>query len=72
MLTGTLEAMPRDDARRRLQALGAKVTGSVSKRTDFVVAGENPGSKLDKARALDVRVIDESGLMGLLSRPEDG
>ena len=72
VLTGTLEAMPRDDARRRLQALGAKVTGSVSKRTDFVVAGENPGSKLDKARALDVQIIDESGLIGLLSRPEDG
>ena len=74
VLTGTLESMSRDDAKRRLQALGAKVTGSVSKRTDFVVAGESAGSKLDKAHALGVRVIDEAeleaGLTALL--PESG
>ena len=70
VLTGTLESMSRDDARRRLQALGAKVTGSVSKRTDFVVAGESAGSKLDKAHALGVPVIDEAGLTDLL--PESG
>ena len=70
VLTGTLETMSRDDARRRLQALGAKVTGSVSKRTDFVVAGESAGSKLDKARSLGVPVLDEAGLTDLL--PESG
>ena len=66
VLTGTLETMSRDDARRRLQALGAKVTGSVSKRTDYVVAGESAGSKLDKARSLGVPVLDETGLTDLL------
>ena len=71
VLTGTLETMSRDDAKGRLQALGAKVTGNVSKRTNFVVAGENPGSKLDKAHALGIPVIDELRLVGLLRRPED-
>ena len=70
VLTGALESMSRDDARRRLQALGAKVTGSVSKRTDFVVAGESAGSKLDKARSLGVEVINEARLSDLL--PESG
>ena len=65
VLTGTLESMSRDDARRRLQGLGAKVTGSVSKRTDLVVAGENAGSKLDKARTLGITVIDEVELAEL-------
>ena len=72
VLTGTLESMSRDDARRRLQALGAKVTGSVSKRTDFVVAGESAGSKLDKARSLGVPVLDEAGLADLLPESGDG
>ena len=66
VLTGTLDTMSRDDAKRALQALGAKVTGSVSKRTDFVVAGSNPGSKLDKAQALGVAVLDDQGLVELL------
>ena len=70
VLTGTLDAMSRDDARRRLQALGAKVTGSVSGRTDFVVAGSSPGSKLDKAHALGIDVLDEQGLVELLARTE--
>ena len=72
VLTGTLDAMSRDDAKRRLQALGAKVTGSVSKRTDYVVAGESPGSKLDKAQSLGVPVLGEGGLAELLRRAEDG
>ena len=72
VLTGTLDAMSRDDAKRRLQTLGAKVTGSVSKRTDYVVAGENPGSKLDKAQSLGVPVLGEAGLAELLRRAEDG
>ena len=70
VLTGTLDAMSRDDARRRLQALGAKVTGSVSRRTDFLVAGASPGSKLDKAHALGVDVLDEEGLAELLEHAE--
>ena len=72
VLTGTLESMSRDDAKRRLQALGAKVTGSVSKRTDYVVAGENPGSKLDKAQSLGVPVIGEAELAGLLGGIGEG
>ena len=71
VLTGTLDTMSRDDAKRRLQALGAKVTGSVSKRTDFVVSGSNPGSKLDKARALGITILDDEGLMGLLGGVDD-
>ena len=72
VLTGTLDTMSRDDAKRALQALGAKVAGSVSKRTDFVVAGDNAGSKLDKAHALGIPVMDEDGLAALLERPADG
>ena len=72
VLTGALDSMSRDDAKRRLQALGAKVTGSVSKRTDYVVAGENPGSKLDKAQSLGVPVIGEAELAGLLGGAGEG
>lgn len=74
VLTGTLAALTRDEAKSRLQALGAKVTGSVSKKTDFVVAGAEPGSKLDKARELGVEVIDEGVLLKMLSGdlPEGG
>jgi len=66
VLTGTLSGMTRDDAKARLQALGAKVSNSVSKKTDYVVAGEKAGSKLEKARTLGINVIDEAGLLGLL------
>ncbi len=65
VLTGSL-SRPRDEVKDRLQALGAKVTGSVSKKTDFVVAGEAAGSKLDKARDLGIEVLDEAGLDELL------
>jgi DNA ligase (NAD+) len=58
VLTGTLTRMTRDEAAKRLEALGAKVSGSVSKKTDFVIAGESAGSKLTKAQELGVRVID--------------
>jgi DNA ligase (NAD+) len=67
VLTGTLVDMTRDEAKARLQACGAKVSGSVSKKTDFVVAGDSPGSKLAKAEALGVSVIDESQLKQLLT-----
>ena len=66
VLTGSLVSMSRDEAKRALKALGANVSESVSKKTDYVVAGEDPGSKLDKARELGVDVIDEEGLKQLL------
>ena len=66
VLTGTLSAMTRDEAKDRLQTLGAKVTASVSKRTTLVVCGENPGSKRDRAEALGVRTVDEAGFLDLL------
>ena len=66
VLTGTLAAMTRDEAKDRLETLGAKVTGSVSQRTTLVVCGENSGSKRDRAAALGVRTLDEAGLRELL------
>jgi DNA ligase (NAD+) len=59
VLTGTLSAMGRDEAAKKLEALGAKISGSVSKKTDFVIAGESAGSKLTKAQELGITVIDD-------------
>jgi DNA ligase (NAD+) len=70
VLTGTLETMARDDAKARLQALGAKVAGSVSKKTDYVVAGPGAGSKLDKAVELEVPVLDEPAFLAFLTEHE--
>jgi DNA ligase (NAD+) len=67
VLTGTLAGYTRDEAAEAVQALGGKVSGSVSKKTGFVVAGESPGSKLDKAASLGVPVLDEEGLRTLLA-----
>jgi DNA ligase (NAD+) len=67
VLTGTLQSMGRDEAKEKLEALGAKVAGSVSKKTHYVVAGAEAGSKLDKAQALGVPVLDDVGLAVLLS-----
>ncbi len=67
VLTGSLEGYTRDEAAEAIQASGGKVSGSVSKKTSFVVAGESPGSKLDKAASLGVPVLDEAGLAVLLA-----
>jgi DNA ligase (NAD+) len=66
VLTGTLEGMSREQATARIEELGGKVTGSVSKKTDYVVVGADPGSKADKARDLDRPILDEAGLQSLL------
>ncbi|MEZ9526038.1 NAD-dependent DNA ligase LigA [Enterovibrio norvegicus] len=67
VLTGTLSQMSRSDAKAALQALGAKVTGSVSAKTDLLIAGEAAGSKLTKAQDLGIDILDEDGMMQLLS-----
>ena len=66
VLTGTLPTLKREEAKQRLEEAGAKIVGSVSSKTSFVVAGEEAGSKLDKARALEVPVIDEDTLLSML------
>jgi DNA ligase (NAD+) len=65
VVTGTLPNLSREDAKEFIEANGGKVTDSVSKKTSYLVLGENPGSKLDKARSLGVKVIDETGLRKL-------
>ncbi|OTP88556.1 DNA ligase (NAD(+)) LigA [Gilliamella apicola] len=67
VLTGTLSVLTRDEAKNKLKQLGAKVTGSVSKNTDLVIAGEAAGSKLDKAQELGIKVIDEQEMLNLLA-----
>ncbi|ARF75413.1 DNA ligase (NAD(+)) LigA [Kitasatospora albolonga] len=71
VVTGTLASHTRDGAKEALQSLGAKVTGSVSKKTAFVVVGDNPGSKYDKAMQLKVPVLDEAGFAVLLEQGPD-
>jgi DNA ligase (NAD+) len=66
VLTGTLPTLTREDAKARIEAAGGKVSGSVSKKTSFVVAGEEAGSKLEKAEQLGVKVLDEAALLGML------
>ena len=69
LFTGTL-SRPRDEYRRQAEGAGANVASSVSKTLDYLVVGENPGSKLEKARALGITVLDEDGFMALLHAPQ--
>jgi DNA ligase (NAD+) len=66
VLTGTLPTLTREEAKAKIEAAGGKTAGSVSKKTSYVVAGEEAGSKLDKARELKIPVLDEAGLLKLL------
>jgi DNA ligase (NAD+) len=66
VLTGTLPGMTREEARAAIEAKGHKVAGSISRKTDYVVAGDEPGSKLDKARELGIALLDESQFIELL------
>jgi len=68
VITGTLERWSRDEAKAALEALGAKVSDSVSKKTTGVIVGESPGSKLARAQEAGVPVLDETALAGLLGR----
>jgi DNA ligase (NAD+) len=70
VLTGTLPTLGREDAKALIEAAGGKVAGSVSKKTSYVVAGEEAGSKLEKAQALGVPILDEAGLQALLASLE--
>jgi DNA ligase (NAD+) len=67
VITGTLPTLSRDEAKDLLEAAGAKVAGSVSKKTSYLVAGEEAGSKLDKARELEIKILDETALKELLN-----
>jgi DNA ligase (NAD+) len=71
VLTGTLETLSREEAKARLEALGAKVSGSVSKKTHGVIVGDAPGSKLDKAHELQVPVLNENDFLVLLRQWEE-
>ena len=66
VLTGTLPTLTREEAKERIERAGGKVSGSVSKKTSYVVAGEEAGAKLEKAEQLGVAVVDEAGLLGTL------
>jgi DNA ligase (NAD+) len=68
VLTGSLPEWSREEATQQITAAGGRVTGSVSKKTDYLIAGESPGSKLEKAERMKVPVLDEAGLRELIAR----
>jgi DNA ligase (NAD+) len=68
VLTGTLPTLTREEATAKIETLGGKVSGSVSKKTDYVLAGEEAGSKLEKARELGVKIIDEKEFSRMCGR----
>jgi DNA ligase (NAD+) len=70
VLTGTLESMSREEATAALEELGARVAGSVSRKTTFLVAGSDAGSKLEKARELGVETLDEAAFRALIMKTE--
>ena len=67
VLTGTLPTWSRDEAKKHIRRAGGKIVSSVSKKTDYVVVGDNPGSKADTAAELGLTILDEAGLQSLLS-----
>jgi len=67
VITGTLDGLSREEAKARIEALGGKVTNSLSGKTDYLVVGESPGSKLEKAIKLGVATLDEAAFVGLLA-----
>ncbi len=67
VVTGTLESLSRDEAKKRIKAAGGKITESVSKKTDYVVVGENPGSKFNKAKSLQITILNEKQLLNLIA-----
>jgi DNA ligase (NAD+) len=69
VLTGTLAGLTRDAARERIEILGGRVTSSVTRKTDYVVVGDSPGSKADDARRLGVAVLDEAAFLEVTGRP---
>src|SRR5262249_38622196 len=66
VITGTLDALSRDQAKDRIEALGGKVVNSISKKTDYLVVGASPGTKLDKAQKLGVKTLDEAAFLAML------
>jgi DNA ligase (NAD+) len=70
VITGALPGVTRDDAARRLEEAGARVSGSVSRKTDFLLAGDAAGSKLEKAKSLGVRVVTWEEMLGILEGGE--
>ena len=70
VITGKISPMSRDEVKNLLMSKGAKVTSSISKKTDYLIAGENAGSKLDKAKSLGVRIVEADDLNAFINDPK--